>query len=51
MRKSLLNLEPYEAPQINYLLAEVELGFAGTGFEEDAGEDEDGEVDDWEQWG
>lgn len=41
--------EPYEAPQIEYLLAVVELGFAGSPYES-AGGDENGD-DDWEQWG
>lgn len=49
MRKRVLNLEPYEAPQINYLLAEVELGFAGTSLGEDAGGDLDGKDDEWNQ--
>ncbi len=51
MRKRVLNLEPYETPQISDLLVEVELGFAGTSVDEWAGGDEDGKVDEWDQWG
>lgn len=47
MRKSVLNLEPYEAPKINYLLAMVEQGFTVS---ESAGKDPDGD-DNWDQWG
>lgn len=49
MRKSVLSLEPYEAPQVDCLFAEVEIGFAGTSVGEDAGGDEDGKDDEWSQ--
>lgn len=46
MRKSVLNLEPYEAPKIDYLLTMVEQGFSVS---ESAGGDKDGKDDDWSQ--
>lgn len=49
MRKSVLNLEPYEAPQIDYLLTMVEQGFKLSPGE-GAGGDESGEDDNWDQW-
>ncbi len=46
MRKSVLNLEPYEAPKIDYLLTMVEQGFQ---LSQGAGNDPDGD-DNWDQW-